>query len=181
MADCHICWKRWERREGWWRWLCDLIKVLRGDLDLDQIILNGFRLRSDQIILCTPSFPLFMWISAVAEEEEELGGGVGYTRRRRRISTQARASTRVSSPANSFICSLLPRVGFGRSGLEQDWIGKCPPGLRLVAGLGGHLSYHLGPTSNIGSAEIHSMQWVKKKTMKCEAFSVELWKCPSSC
>ena len=74
---------------------------------LNHIIPNGFHLQiiSDQIILCTLSFPLFMSNSAVAKEEEL--GGVPWVTQERRISTQATASTRVSSPANTFICSTL--------------------------------------------------------------------------
>ena len=88
----------------------------------------------DQIILCTPSFPLFMWSSAVAKEEEEELGGVGYTRSR-----DGSIEPSKSSNACVITCKQLHLldIGQGWSGQRVIWIrieqGKYPPGLRRVA------------------------------------------------
>ena len=91
-----------------------IVKKFFGEISTSTKPFQMVSIFKDQIILCTPSFPLFMWISAVAEEEELGGSTVGYTRRRRRISTQA----------GGFNASVITSKQLHLSDIGQGWPGQ---------------------------------------------------------
>ena len=75
-TTCHMLWKT--SRAGC---DCDSKKDhfwMRGTYHLDQIIPNSFHRHQTNMILCTQSFPLFMWDSAVGKGGGGGGGWVGW-------------------------------------------------------------------------------------------------------
>ena len=146
-----------ERREGWWKWLCSCTSGRSHLHCLNDSKWFPSQIRSDNIV--HPEFSAFY----VDLSCRGGGGGVGWCGLYKTEETDIDPSKGFN--ACVITCKQLHLLHIGLGWLWQGVVwNRIELGNVLVAWgwlLGGHLSYHLGPTSNIGSAEIQSMQWVK--------------------